>query len=580
VTNKRFNKDTIKHLFGASSEAMNAFIALSTDNGAKFGKLMKDMGAKSGAAKAAFDRLSQTPEHLAKVLKTNLQEALVKVGQAMEPVVVRLLRFATGVVQSFNAVPKPIREFAVQAFAAASAAVALVGAVASAKAMLTAVATAARVFGLSAGGGLVSALGPAVLIIGVAAAALYAFKYAVDNNLDGIGDTFHALVDGVKLAFDTMSQLFTTGGLSGAARDEFLKGGNAFVNFGVKVYLVVNRIQEFLSALVDGFTEVADEIDFGALSEALTSLSEAFGSLKNDAGESGDAFDAFGRAGVVVGNILGGVAKVVVAVFTAAVNVVAGFAGAWDTFVAPALGVVSDAFGELYDALSDAMGGLSDALGLGGDTGEVFRAVGAVIANVFGGALKVVGSVVKFVAGNIRSLGTIVGGVVGVVKNLLTGQWGAAWDSAKTVVSGLIDYVVGGLAGMMRVVADTIDAIAGLAGVDLGLGKKMEAFQVKAKAWAHDATGVPAVTPRGAGPVTSSSPAASPAVAAVPPPGVTPDMLFGSVAAMTKGSGKPTVVQVQAAPVMLDGVKVGEVLMKSGQQTAAASFQPMSLSTE
>ena len=583
VSNKKFNKDTVKHLFGASSEAMNAFIALSTDNGAKFSKLMNEMRSKTGASKAAFDRLAQTPEHLAKVLKTNLQEALVKVGQAVEPLVVKLLQFATGVVQAFNAVPKPIREFAVQAFAATSAAIALVGAVASGKAIMIAAGAAARTFGLSAGAGLVSSLGPAVLIIGVVGAALYAFKRAVDLNLGGVGDAFRALSVGVRQTIDGLGQLFSQGGFSGALREEFLRGGNAFVNFAVRIYLVANRIKQFFVGVFDGFKSAADAIDFAALREAFDGLMDLFGGFKNDAASAGNAWEMFGKAGAVVGGVLGKVAGVVVSVLTAATNVVAGFAEGWDQWVAPALDVASEALGAVYDAVASTVSALGEAIGVGGDSGDLFRALGMVLANVFGGALKIVSSVVKFVANNFKALGTIVAGVVKVVVSLFRGEWGAAFDGAKQVVGGLIDYVVGGLGGMVTMIAEAIDAIAGLAGVDLGLGKRMADFTAKAKEWSKNAaglTGGPTATPAGAPAVPGSGPGApAPAVAAVPPPGVSSDQLFATVAAMKPGKPQ-VVVQPMVAPVILDGVKVGEVSLKAQQNAAAASFQPMPLSSE
>ncbi|MES2964361.1 MAG: phage tail tape measure protein, partial [Bdellovibrionota bacterium] len=50
VSNPKFNKDTLKKLFGSSSEALNAFLALSTDGGAKFGAVMQSMVNKTGIA--------------------------------------------------------------------------------------------------------------------------------------------------------------------------------------------------------------------------------------------------------------------------------------------------------------------------------------------------------------------------------------------------------------------------------------------------------------------------------------------------------------------------------------------------
>jgi phage-related protein len=114
---------------------------------------------------------------------------------------------------------------------------------------------------------------------------------------------------------------------------------------------------------------------------------------------------------VVVGGVIGKVAGVVTSVLTAAINVVAGFAEGWDQWVAPALDVASEALGAVYDAVAETVGALGEAVGVGGESGDLFRALGMVLANVFGGALKIVSSVVKFVAGNFKALGQVVAGV-------------------------------------------------------------------------------------------------------------------------------------------------------------------------
>jgi phage-related protein len=422
-----------------------------------------------------------------------------------------------------------------------------------------------------------------VVIIGVVGAALYAFKRAVDLNLDGVGDAFHGFTDGVTQTWDALGQLFTQGGFSGALRDEFLKGNNAFVNFAVKIYLIANRVKNFFAGIWDGLTSAVDAIDFSGLTSAFDGLMDLFGGVKNDAGAAGNAFEMFGKAGQIVGGVIGKVAGVVTSVLAAAINVVAGFAKGWDQWVSPALDVASEALGAVYDAIAETVSGLGDALGVGGDTGDLFRTIGMVLANVFGGALKIVSSVVKFAAGNLKALGQVVAGVVKVVVSLFKGDWQGAFDGAKQIVGGLIDYVVGGLGGMVGVVADAIDAIAGLAGVDLGLGKKMADFTAKAKEWTRakaGLTGDSVATPAGAPPVPGSGAGTpAPAVAAVPPPGVSPEMLFGSVAAM-KAVKPQVVVQPLVASVNLDGQRVGELMLKGQQQSAAASFQPMPLSSE
>ena len=579
TSSAKFNKDSLSKLF-SSVEGLNAALALTANDSKTFKDTLDAMKGKAGAADKAFEKMSATLAFQGKRFAGLAENAKIMVGQALEPLAAKIVGFANDLLEAFGKIPKPIRDYVVQAAAAASATVALIGAVASGRALFMAVAAAARMFGLSAGAGIVSALGPAILIIGVVGAALYAFKRAVDLNLGGVGDAFAGFKDGVTQTWDALGQLFTQGGFSGALRDEFLKGNNAFVNFAVKIYLIANRVKNFFAGIWDGLTSAVDAIDFSGLTSAFDGLMDLFGGVKNDAGAAGNAFEMFGKAGQIVGGVIGKVAGVVTSVLAAAINVVAGFAEGWDQWVSPALDFASEALGAVYDAIAETVSGLGDALGVGGDTGDLFRTIGMVLANVFGGALKIVSSVVKFAASNLKALGQVVAGVVKVVVSVLKGDWAGAWEGAKGIVGGLIDYVIGGFGGMLTVVADAIDAIAGLAGVDLGLGKRMEAFTVKAKKWAHEVTGTgETVTPKAAAPVASTTPSMSPAVAAVPPPGVSPEQLFGSIASMK--AAKPQVtVQPMVAPVVLNGEKVGEIILKAQQNAAVASFQPVPLSSE
>lgn len=63
---------------------------------------------------------------------------------------------------------------------------------------------------------------------------------------------------------------------------------------------------------------------------------------------------------------------------------------------------------------------------------EVFKTAGSIILEAFGGISKVIGGI-----------STILSGICGIIKGIVQGNWKSAWESAKSIVSGVVTAIKG-----------------------------------------------------------------------------------------------------------------------------------------
>lgn len=318
----RFNKDSLSKLF-TSVEGLNAVLALTANGSVKFEEALTAMGGKAGAADKAFGIMSGQLAFSEKRFEAVKENALILIGDALLPMKQMLVGAATAIVDAFNRIPTPIKNFLVQAFAASSAVLAVVGAVMAAKAAFSLAGVALSALGITAGG-VLSALLPIVGVISVVALGFAALKSAYDANLGGFADRVNSAVASVKLAFSALGQLFASGEFSGAVMEEVDKAENSGIkNFAIRVYVWANRIQEFFAGIGRGFSAAmaAAKPSFDAFSAALTGLMGSFGGLTSqmDSG-AGAAFDAAGAKGAVLGQALGKLAVLLVDVATQGVK--------------------------------------------------------------------------------------------------------------------------------------------------------------------------------------------------------------------------------------------------------------------
>lgn len=542
-----------------------------------------------GTAKRFSDELLNSFPGQIKLLEGSISTLAIVLGKpfakAWRPIIETVLSGVNRILEVVQGMPEPVKNAMAKAVIAFGAIVAVIGAVVSAKAAVVIFAAALKVAGVSLLG-LVKLMAPAIAIIALLGLTIYAFKRAVDRDLDGIGGRFFAFVDGVKLAWDALMQLFTQGGFSGAVREEFLKGENPFINFAIKVYLIANRIKVFLSSLVESFTSAIEELDFATLEEALGDLGAAIGLVSNDATASGEAFDAWANAGGRVGVALGKVIEVIVATITAAVQIVTGFIEVWGE-LPDVFGPIGESFGDIGEAIEQVLGSLGVMTGSVQEGGSGWKVFGGILANVVAAAVRGVGRLIRAIANQIQDFATVVSGVVDIIAGIFTGDWARVWNGMKMVVFGVVQGILDSMFALADGTAATLDSIASLAGYDLGASKTIQGLRDKQKTWFADAMGIVPGAASGQNssqpilntpdPIAAFSPAESPVLASGLGPNASVDpAALGDAAAKAATAamkGAPALV-VRAVLTLPDGSVIAEAVSKAQTSSDARSFTP------
>lgn len=133
------------------------------------------------------------------------------------------------------------------------------------------------------------------------------------------------------------------------------------------------------------------------------------------------------------------------------------FLDGYNTYIAPALATLSEKFKSVMDssvkpainAVIELLGNLIDIVKIFWENvlqplvnwciqniiplfAEVFKQAGSIIFEAFGGISKVIGGI-----------STILSGVCGIIKGIVQGNWKSAWESAKSIVKGVVTAIKG-----------------------------------------------------------------------------------------------------------------------------------------
>lgn len=444
--------------------------------------LRKQMGNAAGAAAEFRDKILNTFEGQKTLLRGSMQTMGILLGEpferALKPVVTFVLDMFNQVLGAVKAMPDGMKDFIAKLVLGAGVLITLVGGLVAAKASLAMFAYGLSAIGVSVGG-VVATLLPALLVIGAIVGAIYAFKYAVDNNLGGMGGQWGKVttaIFNVKLAFEALQQLFTEGGLSGDVLTAYL-GGEGAVNFAIRLYVVFNRIWEFFSAFGSGVLEVFNNMDgtFTRLGEAVDGLLNLFGGLGDavDVDANAEAFDRWGQAGFAAGEFIGEAIDTIVNALAAGIEFVTGFV---ENF-----GAITDAGAEFKPVFEEVgnliMSVLSD-LGLldEGTDGAAggWRRFGSAVASALGFIISTVRPVVETAVSILRGLVTSLSGVIDIVAGLFTGNWERVWRGFKKVVAGAVQSVIGMLSPLVEFLASVVDGLGAIAGKKLGLADQVK----------------------------------------------------------------------------------------------------------
>lgn len=574
IGNSKLTDDSMGKLFG-SIDGIKAALALTSGGGAKFDEVLAQMGGSAGATDKAFGILSNTTKFQASRFLALGKNALLLIGDAIQPLTTAILSFANTVLEKFGQLPGPFLTVAARGIFVAGALTTLVGALTAVKAAAGLAGPALKMFAIEGAGSVLAALGPALLVVAAGAAVFYAFKYAAENNIGGLADTLSEKFGGIKLAFQALSQLFTDGGFSGNVREEFLRGGNPAIEFATKVYVVVNRIQGFLQGLGEGFGAVMERAgpSIEQLVMAFEKLGNALGVTSNDAQGNKEAFGEMISTGQQVGEVIGGVAVFIIDTITAVVSFAAGIARVWDR--------MSEPFGRLWDSIGQVFGAvgqlISAVTGMGGATDGAsadWVTMGERIGGVLAGVAGFIGAVFSGLAGIISGAADMVRGFITMMAGLLSGDGAQAWAGFKQIAFGALSAIMESLGGLVEAVASAIDSLGALAGKDLGFGKKINQFRADVRAEAEGLR--PAGTVSGPSPAVSIGPPPPPTAPAGVASTVTPTSdglgaINASLDRLSAAQAKPQPAPITNVRVMIDGADIpGRTEVDSFGPTAPA----------
>ncbi len=474
TSSSKFTADSMNKLFG-SVEASGFMSALVSNDMSALNSMMEGMKNKAGGAEEAFQTMSATMQQQAMVLKANVQVALVDLGDALMPFIKTVGSLVTKMVKAFTALPAPVKKAIALGLALGAVLLVVVGTLLTAGAAIAGVVAGGEVLAIAVAA-MVGLLAQWAVGLGLVIAVGYLFKRAFDENLGGFGDLVKGVAFKVKLAFDALSQVFTSGAFSGEVMKELGKAENSGIKaFAIQAFLWFNRIKNFFEGIGTGFESALRSMApaFAQLVKAVKEIGKALGFAQDGPEEAARAFSDFGKMGERVGGIIGAVAAVIVDVFTgiaqavkSAIEVFGFMRKAAGTGLGPALMSLFDSFIRLGEAL-----GIVSKNGT--STGEGWKILGGVIGFVIGGIVAGITALVNVISTIVAVVAAVVGGVIQMFQGLwnffagfieiiwgiFTGDWAMVWDGAKRMVFGFVQFVMGlfnTLAGGIFAIVDKI----------------------------------------------------------------------------------------------------------------------------
>jgi TP901 family phage tail tape measure protein len=445
--------DFLQTTFGA--EALGGFNAIMTQvtkgistssgetlKGAAAINYLRDQMKNSGGTAAKFrdELLKDLPGQL-RLLKGSAETFLTIVG---EPMAAALAPLVKGAVDGLNT--------AISFFDKLSA---------GAKKNVAQVALAVGTLGVV----LALAGGPVTLVLGAIIAGIAGIKYAVDNNIGGLGEKFASWGRSMKLAWEGITQLFSQGGFSGAVRTELNKAENAGIKqFAITVYVWGNRIKNFFVGIAEGFEVGMQRAApaFKAFGAALERVGVALGlTTENDPSANMNAWARAGAIGAKIGGMLAGAIEWVARAITRVIDFATGFGEAFD--FGDSMNAARVVVDELATALRMLVGTTdpSDSASAWKKFGEILGGVATFGANSFASAVRGVARIVSGFAMQLGGMGNIIGGV-------FEGNWARVWLGMKQVAISQAKIIVAIVGMLVEKMAMGIDAMGKIAGKDFG----------------------------------------------------------------------------------------------------------------
>lgn len=287
--------------------------------GAEAIKELRNQMADAGGTAAEFrEKLLDTFEGQKTLLAGSLQTFSIVFGEpfakALKPVVSILITVLNIMIQTVKKIPGPVKTFLAGLFVAASAGVALAGAIIAVKAAIAILALVLPLIAAPlAAAAILAAKVIAVLL--VLAAIGFVIKKAWEADFGGVATFVTRIFSRLTLIFKAFRQLVKQGGFSGEVLKEINQADGGLKNFVITAFALFFRLQKFFegffgafSSALTGpvaelgavFTEIFEEIDL-VLQELGFADKKIFG--------TGEGFKTFGA---IIGSIWGAVATVII----------------------------------------------------------------------------------------------------------------------------------------------------------------------------------------------------------------------------------------------------------------------------
>ncbi len=340
------DEEALGKLIG-EKEALAQLLPLLGSRMGAFNKNLAEMKNASGATEAAFGRMAKSLDFGMQQLTALRKNFLTLMGQALAPIVAMVVTVGQIFFRVFNAIPKSIRTFLSIAFLATSVVLVLGGAFAILAGFLPSIIAGfalMKVAILAAMTPLLPVILPVVAVLVALAAVVGLFVFAVKKNFGGLGDFFGNIFGKIKLAFQTLVQIFTKGEISGPLLDELTKVENKGVlRFVGLVISTFARIKAFFKGVISGVKTALSGLApaFTAIKTIVTSLVSIAEKVLGIFGVSlptsvGGSISTFEKIGKVVGFLITAVFAPMVTVLSLISKAIGFVVGKFDAFLAKA----------------------------------------------------------------------------------------------------------------------------------------------------------------------------------------------------------------------------------------------------
>jgi TP901 family phage tail tape measure protein len=281
--------------------------------------LREEMQRSTGVTEEFTGKLLETFKGQQTLLTGTLQTLGVVLGEPsarlFAPFVEALTQTLNVAIRVFDAIPKPVQTAMMGIVGAVGLAMVAFGGMTAAALTITLLIPVLEVLGTVLLGLAAGAL-PVIAAAGALGVAIGALAVAVRRNIGGLGDMLQRFKDNAFMAFDALSQLFSSGRISGPLVAELTKAENeGLLQFISNVYAIGFRIQRFFEGLTSGFGAFMDQNAY-----TINLLVVAFFELGRALGFAGDSMEAFAGApsadanarGIALGETIGKLALVLV----------------------------------------------------------------------------------------------------------------------------------------------------------------------------------------------------------------------------------------------------------------------------